>query len=384
MHVAQGQPFACCLAPTCVAPVQPIAHHLAPIQVAQAQPLAPKHVAPVQPIAQHLAPSHVAPVQPIAHHLTPTRVAPVQPFAHCLTPTRVAPVQSIAHRLTPTCVAPLQPFAQRLAPMHVAQALAPTHVAPVQPFAQCLAPMHIAQAQPLAPKHVAQARCLAPTPFLCRQRPMADRAPCSVAPSQLVAPSRLVARGLPRRRDIRPADPPPAAVLHHQRPRALGAAHAAGRQHLLPAARRRSDLHTRGVCTRVFCTRVFCTRGSCTRGEVAHERNLHTRVFARVSLHEGGEKMTLSLFALLTLTVFLLLLADKVPATSLAVPLIGRYLTGALVLLTLSVTLSVGVLNVHHRAPATHTMPQGMRAVSGGIWGGMGAMGVLNGVARGS
>uniref|UniRef100_A0A8C3L0L0 Neurotransmitter-gated ion-channel transmembrane domain-containing protein n=1 Tax=Chrysolophus pictus TaxID=9089 RepID=A0A8C3L0L0_CHRPC len=80
---------------------------------------------------------------------------------------------------------------------------------------------------------------------------------------------------------------------------------------------------------------------------------------------DAGEKMTLSLFALLTLTVFLLLLADKVPATSLAVPLIGRYLTGALVLLTLSVTLSVGVLNVHHRVPATHRMPQGLRILRG-------------------
>ncbi|XP_031465511.1 acetylcholine receptor subunit beta-like, partial [Phasianus colchicus] len=91
---------------------------------------------------------------------------------------------------------------------------------------------------------------------------------------------------------------------------------------------------------------------------------------------DAGEKMTLSLFALLTLTVFLLLLADKVPATSLAVPLIGRYLTGALVLLTLSVTLSVGVLNVHHRVPTTHRMPQGLRTVSWGEEGGGFARGV--------
>ncbi|XP_068033869.1 acetylcholine receptor subunit beta-like, partial [Anomalospiza imberbis] len=78
---------------------------------------------------------------------------------------------------------------------------------------------------------------------------------------------------------------------------------------------------------------------------------------------DAGEKMSLSLFALLTLTVFLLLLADKVPATSLQVPLIGRYLTGTLVLLALVVALSVGVLNVHHRSPGTHHLPGWARQV---------------------
>ncbi|XP_058876309.1 acetylcholine receptor subunit gamma [Acipenser ruthenus] len=75
----------------------------------------------------------------------------------------------------------------------------------------------------------------------------------------------------------------------------------------------------------------------------------------------GGQKLTVSISVLLAQTVFLFLIGQKVPETSLSVPLIGKYLIFVMFATTLIVTNCVIVLNISLRSPSTHSMSRTIR-----------------------
>ncbi|XP_044756115.1 acetylcholine receptor subunit beta-like 2 [Coccinella septempunctata] len=78
---------------------------------------------------------------------------------------------------------------------------------------------------------------------------------------------------------------------------------------------------------------------------------------------DSGEKVSLCVSILLSLTVFFLLLAEIIPPTSLAVPLLGKYLLFTMSLVTSSIWVTVCVLNVHFRSPSTHKLGPWVRKV---------------------
>ncbi|KAJ0056734.1 hypothetical protein NL108_013281, partial [Boleophthalmus pectinirostris] len=76
---------------------------------------------------------------------------------------------------------------------------------------------------------------------------------------------------------------------------------------------------------------------------------------------DSGEKISLGITVLLSLTVFMLLVAEIMPATSDSVPLIAQYFATTMVIVGLSVIATVLVLQYHHHDPNGSKMPKWTR-----------------------
>lgn len=76
---------------------------------------------------------------------------------------------------------------------------------------------------------------------------------------------------------------------------------------------------------------------------------------------EAGEKISFGVTILLSLTVFLLMVAEALPATSDAVPIIAIYFSCVMLMNAASVGVTVLVLSYHHRSGTTHNMPKFVR-----------------------
>ncbi|XP_040566096.1 acetylcholine receptor subunit beta-like 1 [Lepeophtheirus salmonis] len=78
---------------------------------------------------------------------------------------------------------------------------------------------------------------------------------------------------------------------------------------------------------------------------------------------EAGEKVTLGISILLSLVVFLLLVSKILPPTSLVLPLIAKYLLFTFIMNTVSILVTVVIINWNFRGPRTHSMPNWIRVL---------------------
>ncbi|TNN08959.1 Neuronal acetylcholine receptor subunit alpha-7 isoform 1 [Schistosoma japonicum] len=77
----------------------------------------------------------------------------------------------------------------------------------------------------------------------------------------------------------------------------------------------------------------------------------------------NGEFHLSGVTILLSLTMFLQLVADKLPQTSEAIPLIGIYFSCTMFMCSLSIVFTVLVLNYHHRSADCNTVPSWIRNI---------------------
>ncbi|KAG8185244.1 hypothetical protein JTE90_002770 [Oedothorax gibbosus] len=76
---------------------------------------------------------------------------------------------------------------------------------------------------------------------------------------------------------------------------------------------------------------------------------------------DSGEKIALGVTVLFAFSVFRLAISEKMPETSESIPLLGIYLTVVMAITSISVVVTVVVLNFHYRGPSRKEVPQYLR-----------------------
>ncbi|TRY67674.1 hypothetical protein TCAL_03094 [Tigriopus californicus] len=78
---------------------------------------------------------------------------------------------------------------------------------------------------------------------------------------------------------------------------------------------------------------------------------------------DSGEKLSLGVTVLLSLTVFSIMVTEMLPKVSDAVPVLGTYFNCIMFMVASSVVTTIMILNYHHRLADTHEMPNWVRCV---------------------
>merc|ERR1719412_2195895 len=78
---------------------------------------------------------------------------------------------------------------------------------------------------------------------------------------------------------------------------------------------------------------------------------------------DSGEKLSLGVTVLLSLTVFQQSVSEAMPITSLQIPLLGTYFNCIMFMVASSVVSTIMILNYHHRLADTHEMPGWVQTV---------------------
>ncbi|BFY98226.1 hypothetical protein BsWGS_01266 [Bradybaena similaris] len=82
---------------------------------------------------------------------------------------------------------------------------------------------------------------------------------------------------------------------------------------------------------------------------------------------DSGEKIAMGITTLLSMTVFLMIVADKMPPTSEDLPLVGLYYGITMTIVSFATAMTVFVLNIHHKGTRGRQVPRFMKRIFFGI-----------------